>query len=87
MFWASYVYFVFCPWQFRAYEAPETGPERATKDTLRQVVSDYGLLGLQDYQLVEHELITILRAGGNQRSTFNYVKVIEQIINPTDEFH
>lgn len=50
---------------------------------------EYGLSG--DIQqdnliLVEHELLTILRANGNKHSYFNYVKLIEQIIAPTDEF-
>jgi len=69
----------------------ETGPGpqgrgRATKEMLAEVLSYYNLVGEDSSQLVEHELVTIVRANGNKLKSFNYEKVIEQIISPTDEF-
>jgi EF-hand domain-containing protein 1 len=71
---------------FQEQEKSEYGPGRVTKEGLKNVLTPYGLFGDSPEQLSEHELLTILRANGNQLPSFNYEKLIEQIINPTDEF-
>jgi hypothetical protein len=71
------------------FQAEEKGPEEAgkfTKATLRKVFESYGLIGHNQGQLTEHELITIMRGGGNKSPYFSYTKLIEQFIRPTDEF-
>ena len=73
----------------KAFENEETpeAPRQATLKTLRKVLSKYkGLMGDEDWDLSEHELRTILRGAGNARLTFNYRKLIEQLVEPTDEF-
>lgn len=68
---------------FKQLETPEAGAGFATKETLFKVFDKFGLMG---ELLSDHELRTILRANGNKNPTFNYAKLIEQIIRPTDEF-
>lgn len=68
---------------FRQLETPEGGPGFATKEALHAVFDKFGLMS---EFLCDHELRTILRANGNKNPTFNYQKLIEQIIRPTDEF-
>jgi hypothetical protein len=75
---------------YRQCQSFESGgnSEHITKEDLKAVLSNYNLTGAEqgeDY-LSEHELRTVLRANGNKKPTFNYRKLIEQIINPTDEF-
>ena len=70
--------------KFASVQTNEYG--RVTMDGLRQVLNSYNLVGDEEYQLVEHELLTIVRANGNKENSFDYTKVIEQIIQPTDEF-
>lgn len=72
--------------RFRAYQTMDIGEGLATKDTLRSILMEYRLFGDNDNQVCEHEVLTILRANGNRTSTFNFEKVIAQIIRPTDEF-
>ena len=72
--------------QFLSYETPENGTAKATLETLRSILSNYDMVGNDEVQLCEHELLTILRANGNKADTFNYQKIIQQIISPTDEF-
>lgn len=62
----------------------ETG--QASKDTLKVILDGVGLIGDENNKICEHELLTILRANGNTKPTFNYQKLIEQIVSPTDEF-
>lgn len=72
---------------FQALEEPEHGAGRATKEALRAVLSSFELMGDDARtQTCEHELITILRGTGNKLKSFDYNKIIEQIIKPTDEF-
>jgi hypothetical protein len=75
--------------KFAALEGPY-GRGLATKETMKTVFSEYDLID-EDHSenesyVTEHELMTIVRANGNKLSTFNYTKLIEQIISPTDEF-
>lgn len=59
---------------------------QASKDTLKAILETVGLIGDEPFQICEHELLTILRANGNTKPTFNYEKLIEQMLAPTDEF-
>ncbi len=71
------------------FKARENGPEEAglfTKDTLRAVFDSYGLFGNEPHKLCEHELCTIMRGGGNKTPYFSYKKLIQQFLQPTDEF-
>ncbi len=61
-------------------------PNEATKEGLAAVMRRYALLGDGDSDICEHELMTIVRANGNKLATFNYRKLIEQIVSPTDEY-
>lgn len=73
----------------QAYETSESGPDQITKEALKEIFTRYNLCGNDDGNgdyISEHELRTILRANGNKKPTFNYRKLIEQIIRPTDEF-
>jgi hypothetical protein len=73
--------------QCKQLEKSENGSDQMTKDDLRSIFTRYGLCGENSNDYVsEHELLTILRANGNKKPTFNYRKLIEQIVNPTDEF-
>jgi hypothetical protein len=74
--------------QFQVYETSESGPEQVSKESFREILVNYNLIQDENhYEYVcEHELRTILRANGNKKPTFNYKKLIEQIIRPTDEF-
>ena len=75
--------------KFAAYE---TSPEEAgltTKDTLREILKSYGLFDVDDTKpelVSEHELVTIMRGGGNKTPYFIVEKFYEQLLNPTDEF-
>eukprot|EP00605_Chrysophyceae_sp_TOSAG23-4_P002829 GSChrysophyteH1.ASY1.ANO1.3114.1 assembled CDS len=72
--------------KFASYEK---GPEEAnlfTKETLRSVFDSYGLYGNEEGQVTEHEIITIMRGGGNKEQYFSAKKLIEQYLRPTDEF-
>jgi hypothetical protein len=72
---------------FRALETDgKNGKDLATKEALGKVLESFGLLGDRADQLSEHELLTIVRANGNKSNKFNYIKFIEQIISPTDEY-
>lgn len=67
----------------------ESGPEeagRATRDTLREILNLYGLMGDREEDVAEHELITIARGNGNKLRSFDYEKLIEEIISPTDYY-
>jgi len=67
----------------------EKGPEQTglfTRDGLRETMKQYGLFGDHIDLICEHELITIMRGGGNKEPTFKTLDVIEQLINPTDRF-
>eukprot|EP01038_Epipyxis_sp_PR26KG_P005599 gene5599-7728_t len=68
------------------FQQEEPSPGQATIDTFRNVLMKYNLIGNSYYDVSEHELRTILRANGNRSNTFSYVKLIEQILQPTDEF-
>jgi len=72
--------------KFRAKETLQNGANLATKDTLLDILSEYNLIGDNVDELSEHELRTIVRANGNRTPFFNYVKFIEQVKRPTDEF-
>lgn len=71
---------------FAALAKPEDGPHRATKEAAAQVFASYGLMNDSPDGLTEHDVRTILRANMNKLPTFDYEKLIEQIVNPTDEF-
>lgn len=70
----------------RRFEAREDRPNFISIDGARAVFAEYGLIGDEDFQLSEQELLTLLRANGNKESTFNYRKVVDQITCPTDAF-
>jgi hypothetical protein len=63
------------------------GPGRVTRNELREVLKEYGLINPIDPRAVsEHELITIQRAQGNKLPTFEYEKFIQQIVQPTADY-
>jgi hypothetical protein len=63
------------------------GPGRVTRNELREVLKEYGLVNPMDSNSVsEHELITIQRAQGNKLPTFEYEKFAQQIIQPTADY-
>ena len=70
----------------------ESGPEEqglTTKDGFRKVFSSYGIFdvdGSRPDLITEHELVTLLRAGGNKTPYFSVKKFMEQLVAPTDEF-
>ena len=70
------------------FQSYEESPGFVTVDGLKKALSTYELIsddqGPNDVS--DHELLTIMRGNGNRTSVFNYVKLIEQIIQPTDEF-
>lgn len=70
----------------QAFKQVEDSPGRVTKEGLAVVLDRYRLRGDGDMDVSEHEILTIVRANGNKLPTFNYLKLIEQIIAPTDEF-
>lgn len=72
---------------FKERESPKHGSGQATVDTLRTILTTvYRVIGDEDGDVCEHELRTILRGAGNKKESFNYVKFVEQIVEPTDEF-
>ena len=71
---------------FRALEKSEDGPGRATKEAAAEVFAIYGLMNDAPYGLQEHDVRTIVRAGMNKLPTFDYHKLIDQIVSPCDEF-
>ncbi len=70
----------------------ESGPEEqglTTKDGFRKVFSSYGIFdvdGSRPDLITEHELVTLLRAGGNKTPYFSVKKFMDQLVAPTDEF-
>ena len=62
----------------------ESGPEEqglTTKDGFRKVFSSYGIFdvdGSRPDLITEHELVTLLRAGGNKTPYFSVKKFMEQ---------
>jgi len=74
----------------RALELLEegSGPDSgvASKSALTAVLAQYDLLGDGNKDISEHEIISIVRGNGNKDATFSYIKFIEQIIAPTDEY-
>jgi len=68
---------------FRQYES-SSGV--ASREGLKAVLARYQLLGDGEGDVSEHEILTVVRANGNKLPTFNYLKFIEQIIAPTDEY-
>jgi len=72
---------------FQALESNETGGyKNGNIDGLRKILIQYHLIGGYGLEISEHELRTIVRVNGNRLPYFNYEKLIEQIITPTDEF-
>lgn len=61
-----------------------SGQGRCTQQALTSILKEYDLLG--DDKISEHELMSIVRANGNKKPTFDYNKMIDQLINPTDEY-
>jgi hypothetical protein len=76
----------------RKFAACENGPEEAglaTKDSFRAVLSSYDIFdrdGTMPNLVTEHELTTLMRAGGNKTPYFSVKKLMEQLVAPTDEF-
>jgi len=59
---------------------------QAAIGTLRKVLGGYGLLGATEFQICEHEIITIVRAFGNLSLEFcDYRKFISELIEPTEQ--
>ncbi|KAJ1438820.1 hypothetical protein B484DRAFT_444336 [Ochromonadaceae sp. CCMP2298] len=71
--------------QFRSLEQPEL-PGRTTKEAATEVFALYGLMNDSAEGLVEQDLRTLLRAHLNTLPHFSYEYLVEQIVNPTDEF-
>lgn len=71
---------------FQQMETQEDGPAQAKVETLRTIFKKYNLMSDHPDDISEHELRTILRGAGNKKVTFDYGKMIEQIIQPTDEY-
>ena len=71
---------------FQELETKEGGPGQANIGSLRSIFKKYGLMSEHPDDVSEHELRTILRGAGNKKLTFDYGKMIEQIIGPTDEY-
>lgn len=72
---------------FRSRESGQ--PEesgRITRDALRDVFSQYGLIGDEESSVSEHELITIQRGAGNKANTFDYNMLVKEIVRPTDYY-
>lgn len=72
--------------KFAAYESGPQDSGMFTKETFRSVLESYGLYGNGDGQVTEHEIITIMRGGGNKEPLFSANKLIDQYLRPTDEF-
>lgn len=70
---------------FKKFE-PAGKPGEASREGLTAVLNRYRLLGDGESDICEHEILTVVRANGNKLPTFNYLKFIEQIIAPTDEY-
>ena len=74
----------------RMFQSRESGaPEesgRITRDALRDVFSQYGLMGDDEASVSEHELITIQRGAGNKLATFEYSMLVSEILQPTDHY-
>lgn len=71
---------------FRDHESSETGgANHASIDTLRKICARFGFIGTEG-GLSEHELRRIVRGNGNKTDNFDYTKIIEQLIKPTEEF-
>jgi hypothetical protein len=61
------------------------GTGQSTREALTSILISYDLLGDGD-KISEHEVMSIVRANGNKKPTFDYMKMIDQLINPTDEY-
>jgi hypothetical protein len=74
-------------WHHRFKELENQQPGFANLDAFRTVCIEAGFeFDNSSSGLSEQELHTILRGNGNLSDTFNYVKILDQITNPTDEF-
>ena len=63
------------------------GPGHASLDAFREVLSEAGFkFNNSPSEMSEQEMITILRGNGNRLKTFDYQKILAQIVKPTDEF-
>lgn len=71
---------------YKQFAEVEVEPRRVDRDGFAAVLSRFDLLGNEAWQISEHEIRTIIRANGNKLPHFDYYKVIEQIVKPTDEF-
>lgn len=75
--------------KFASYES---GPEEVgliTKDGFRALFQSHNIFdsdGKSPSLITEHELTTLLRAGGNKTPYFSQKKWMEQLVAPTDEF-
>lgn len=77
--------------RFRKFETPAGpdggGPKQATVETFHKLLVEAGFVFDNTPENMSlQELITIRRGNGNKSNTFNYVKILEQIVQPTDEF-
>lgn len=72
---------------FQALETPESGRGRATKEMAAEVFGIYGLINDTAQGLAEQDLRTIVRSCENKGATFSYDMLVDQILNPTDEYH
>lgn len=67
----------------------EKAPEESglfTRDGLRESLKQYNLFGDEPDKLCEHELITIMRGGGNKTPYFKTQDIVDELIKPTDRF-
>jgi len=71
---------------YKQFGEQEVEPNRVNRDGFAAVLTRFDLLGNEEGQISEHEIRTIVRANGNKLTHFDYTKVIEQIVKPTDEF-
>jgi hypothetical protein len=77
--------------RFQELEVPKSadggGRGQATIDAFRTVLKEAGFVFDNSASgMSEQELITITRGNGNRLKTFDYTKILEQLVSPTDEF-
>lgn len=75
--------------EFQRYETPELGQGLATKEILRNILTNYGCIfdsNTGEELLYEHDLLTITRINRGVGQTFDYEVFIREILSPSGEF-
>eukprot|EP01041_Mallomonas_annulata_P010724 gene10724-22402_t len=58
---------------------------KTNKEVLRNILKEYSLVGDNDVQLCEHELVTIVRCLSGGLDTFEYRRFISELVEPSAE--